>query len=87
MLLDATKVDAVFDYVRAQTNKIDPVLASVHRPTFVDQLVESYVSDLILFMLETLGPVRAEQFKRTHLGMYNNNARNHMFNSQSNSPR
>ena len=71
MLLDAMKVDDVFDYVRAQTNKIDPVLASVHRPTFVDQLVESYVSDLILFMLETLGPVRAEQFKRTHLGMFN----------------
>ena len=88
MLLDATKVDDVFDYVRAQTNKIDPVLASVHRPTFVDQLVESYVSDLILFMLETLGPVRAEQFKRTHLGIFNKgNGLSDSRNSGQNSPR
>jgi len=26
MMLDASKVDDVFEYVRTQTNKIDPVL-------------------------------------------------------------
>ena len=35
-MLDASKVDDVFEYVRAQTNKIDPVLDQVQRPTFVD---------------------------------------------------
>ena len=29
MLLDSSKVDDVFDYVRGQTNKIDPVLMEV----------------------------------------------------------
>ena len=68
-MLDASKVDDVFEYVRAQTNKIDPVLDQVQRPSFVDQLVESYIADIVLFMMEVLGPKRAEQFKRTHLGM------------------
>ena len=68
-MLDAAKVDDVFEYVRAQTNKIDPVLDQVQRPSFVDQLVESYIADIVLFMMEVLGPVRAEQFKRTHLQM------------------
>ena len=36
MLLDGSKVDEVFEYVRAQTNKIDPILAKVPRPTFAD---------------------------------------------------
>lgn len=68
-MLDASKVDDVFEYVRAQTNKIDPVLDQVQRPSFVDQLVESYIADITLFMMEILGPKRAEQFKRTHLGI------------------
>ena len=66
-MLDASKVDDVFEYVRQQTNKIDPVLDQVQRPSFVDQLVESYIADLVLFLMELLGPKRAEQFKRTHL--------------------
>ena len=35
-MLTSDEVDSVFEYVRAQTNKIDPVLATVQRPTFVD---------------------------------------------------
>ena len=30
--------------------------------------MESYIADIVLFLLEALGPTRAEQFKRTHLG-------------------
>ena len=67
MMLDSAKVDDIFEYVRAQTNKIDPVLDQVQRPSFVDQLVESYIADIVLFLMEQLGPKRAEQFKRTHL--------------------
>ena len=66
-MLDAGKVDDVFEYIRAQTNKIDPVLEQVQRPTFVDQLVESYIADIVLYMMEVLGPKRAEHFKTTHL--------------------
>ena len=66
-MLDSAKVDDIFEYVRAQTNKIDPVLDQVQRPSFVDQLVESYIADIVLFLMEQLGPKRAEQFKRTHL--------------------
>ena len=84
-MLTAGEVDAVFEYVRAQTNKIDPVLATVQRPTFVDQLVESYISDLILFMLETLGPVRSEQFKRAHLQIHTSTQ--NVFGDKSLSPR
>ena len=68
-MLDASRVDDVFEYVRSQTNKIDPVLGKVDRPSFVDQLVESYIADLVLFLVEILGPKRAEIFKRTHLQM------------------
>ena len=68
-MLDATVVDDVFEYVRAQTNKIDPVLEQVKRPNFADQLVESYIADLVLFLMERLGPKRAEIFKRQHLGI------------------
>lgn len=66
-MLDSSKVDDVFEYVRSQTNKIDPVLDKCKRPSFVDQLVESYIADLVLFLMEMLGPKRAEIFKRTHL--------------------
>ena len=41
----------------------------MQRPAFVDQLVESYIADLVLFLMEMLGPKRAEIFKRTHLGI------------------
>ena len=68
-MLDASRVDDVFEYVRSQTNKIDPVLDKVDRPSFVDQLVESYIADLVLYLMEILGPKRAEIFKRTHLQM------------------
>ena len=68
MLLSADTVDDVFEYVRAQTNKIDPVIGSLQRNSFIDQLVESYLADIMLFLLEQLGTTRAEQFKRTHLG-------------------
>jgi len=30
--------------------------------------VESYIADIMLYLLECLGPTRADQFKRTHLG-------------------
>ena len=54
--------------MRKQTNKIDPVLdQSNYKPGFVDQLVESYIADIILFLMELLGPKRAENFKRVHL--------------------
>ena len=69
MLLDSSKVDDVFEYVRAQTNKIDPVLDQNQKPKFVDQLVESYIADIVLFLMEILGPKRAEMFKRQHLQM------------------
>ena len=69
-MLDKAKVDDIFEYVRSQTNKIDPVLDQVNRPSFVDQLVESYVADLVLFLMEVLGPKRAEIFKRTHLQIH-----------------
>lgn len=68
MLLTSETVDDVFEYVRAQTNKIDPVIGSLQRAAFIDQLVESYIADIMLFLLESLGTTRAEQFKRTHLG-------------------
>ena len=35
-MLDASRVDDVFEYVRSQTNKIDPVLDKADRPSFVD---------------------------------------------------
>ena len=31
--------------------------------------MESYIADIALFLMETLGPKRAEIFKRTHLGI------------------
>ena len=68
-MLDSTSVDEVFEYVRAQTNKIDPVLDEVKRPAFIDQLIESYIADILLFLMEVLGPKRAEEFKKTHLKM------------------
>lgn len=68
MLLTSETVDDVFEYVRAQTNKIDPVIGSLQRASFIDQLVESYIADIMLFLLEQLGTQRAEQFKRMHLG-------------------
>ena len=43
------------------------MLDQVQRPSFIDQLVESYIADIVLFLMEVLGPKRAEQFKRTHL--------------------
>ena len=67
-MLDGANVDDVFEYVRKQTNKIDPVLdQSNYKPGFVDQLVESYIADIILFLMELLGPKRADNFKRVHL--------------------
>ena len=39
------------------------------RASFVDQLVESYIADIALFLMEILGPKRAEIFKRRHLNM------------------
>ena len=68
-MLTASKVDEVFEYVRAQTKKIDPVLKEAGRASFVDQLVESYIADIALFLMEVLGPKRAEIFKRRHLNM------------------
>ena len=69
-MLDGANVDDVFEYVRKQTNKIDPVLdQSNYKPGFVDQLVESYIADIALFLMEVLGPKRAEIFKRRHLNM------------------
>jgi len=35
-MLAAKKVDDISDYVRAQTNKLDPILQSLQRPSFVD---------------------------------------------------
>ena len=35
----------------------------------MDQLVESYIADIVLFMMEVLGPKRAEHFKSAHLQM------------------
>ena len=69
-MLEASAVDDVFEYVRSQTNKIDPVLdAKKLKPQAVDQLVESYIADIVLYLMELLGAKRAEMFKRKHLGM------------------
>ena len=67
-LLSGDSIELISEYVAAQTVKINPVLQSLQRPKYIDQLVESYIADLCLYMFEVMGPRRTSDFKKKHLG-------------------
>ena len=68
MQLSGESINLIAQYVSQQTVKINPVLSSLQRPKYIDQLVESYIADLVLYMFEVMGAERANQFKKKHLG-------------------
>jgi len=41
--------------------------AGPNKVNLTDQLVESFVSDIILFLFEILGPTRTSEFRKRHL--------------------
>jgi len=67
-ILTATKIDDIFRYVTNQTNKVAPIVAQAgpNKVNLTDQLVESFVSDIILFLFEILGPTRTSEFRKRH---------------------
>jgi hypothetical protein len=67
-LLSEEAINQISEYVTAQTVKIEPVLSTLQRPKYIDQLCESYIADLILFMFEVMGTKRTSEFKKKHLG-------------------
>lgn len=67
-LLSEESINLISEYVTAQTVKIEPVLTTLQRPKYIDQLAESYIADLILYMFEVMGTKRASEFKKKHLG-------------------
>jgi len=50
-----------------------PIVDTMPKSSAVDQLVESFVADAIMYMLESMGPARADEFKMKHFGNSHNN--------------
>jgi len=67
-MLDTSVVDEISLYLKQQAQKLSPILASIapEKAYLSNQLVESYISDLILYLFERLGPLRTSTFKQKH---------------------
>ena len=61
-MLKAKIIDQISTYVRNQTNKVQPILDNLNKASATDQLVESYIADIVLYMFQLMGSVRAEEF-------------------------
>jgi len=70
-MLKAKIIDQISIYVRNQTNKVQPILDNLQKASATDQLVESYIADIVLYMFQLMGSVRAEEFQQTHFPNYN----------------
>ena len=47
-----------------------PILHQVgpNKPNMTSQIVESYISDMLVFLLDLLGTTKAAEFGKKHLG-------------------
>jgi hypothetical protein len=68
-MLQTHQVDEICDYVKSQQTKLAPILRQIpHKPNLINQLVESFCKDLLIYLLETIGQDRTDDFKRKYMG-------------------